>query len=62
MALSGTKALIHIKLNKRASWGFHADNAWYISPAMDHYWCYKVLLHKTAVQQITDTVRFQHHV
>eukprot|EP00957_Ditylum_brightwellii_P019003 1430359-Ditylum_brightwellii.AAC.1 len=51
MAPPGTKALIHIKPNKRASWGFHADNAWYI----------KVLMHKTAAQRITDTVCFQHH-
>eukprot|EP00957_Ditylum_brightwellii_P005333 406773-Ditylum_brightwellii.AAC.1 len=28
---------------------------------MDHYWCYKVLMHKTAAQRITDTVPFQHH-
>eukprot|EP00957_Ditylum_brightwellii_P022965 1733528-Ditylum_brightwellii.AAC.1 len=57
----GTKALTHIKPNKRASWGFHADYAWYIGPVMDHYWCYKVLMHKKNPQQITGTVRFQHH-
>eukprot|EP00957_Ditylum_brightwellii_P189135 14396749-Ditylum_brightwellii.AAC.1 len=27
---------------------------------MDHHQCYKVLMHKTAAQRITDTVRFQH--
>eukprot|EP00957_Ditylum_brightwellii_P189279 14406537-Ditylum_brightwellii.AAC.1 len=62
MAPPETKALIHIKLNKPASWGFHTDNAWFIGPAMDHYRCYKALMHKTAAQRIMDTVPFQHHV
>lgn len=37
MAPPGTKAYIHIKPHKRASWGFKAEDAWYVGPAMEHY-------------------------
>lgn len=39
MAPLGTKAFVHIKPNRHASWGFHAADAWYVGPALKHYWC-----------------------
>jgi hypothetical protein len=61
MAPPGTKAFIHIKPHKRASWGFHAEDAWYVGPAMKHFRCYTVVMKNTTAQRISDTVRFEHH-
>eukprot|EP00957_Ditylum_brightwellii_P050734 3847113-Ditylum_brightwellii.AAC.1 len=41
MAPLGTKVLLHIKPNRRATWGFHALPAWCIGPAMQQYQCYE---------------------
>eukprot|EP00957_Ditylum_brightwellii_P077976 5927085-Ditylum_brightwellii.AAC.1 len=61
MAPPGTKCFIHIKPHKRASWGFHAEDAWYVGPALKHYRCYTVVMKQSTAQRITDTVQFQHH-
>eukprot|EP00957_Ditylum_brightwellii_P069140 5250116-Ditylum_brightwellii.AAC.1 len=61
MAPPGMKCFIHIKPHKRVSWGFHAEDAWYVGPALKHYKCYTVIIKQTTAQRITDTVRFQHH-
>eukprot|EP00957_Ditylum_brightwellii_P078510 5969370-Ditylum_brightwellii.AAC.2 len=61
MAPPGTKCFIHIKPHKRASWGFHAEDAWYVGQALTHYQCYKVAMKQSTAQHITYTVRFQHH-
>eukprot|EP00957_Ditylum_brightwellii_P037761 2855494-Ditylum_brightwellii.AAC.1 len=56
MAPPGTKAYIHIKLHKRVSWGFKAEDAWYVGPAMEHFRCYKVVMKQSTTQRISDTV------
>eukprot|EP00957_Ditylum_brightwellii_P177510 13520074-Ditylum_brightwellii.AAC.1 len=61
MAPPGTKCFIHIKPHKRASWGLHTENAWYVGPALKHYWCYTVVIKQSTEQRITDTIRFKHH-
>eukprot|EP00957_Ditylum_brightwellii_P092007 7004823-Ditylum_brightwellii.AAC.1 len=61
MAPPGTKCYIHIKLHKRASWRFHAEDAWYIRLALRHYRCYAVVMKEKAAQRITDTIKFKHH-
>eukprot|EP00957_Ditylum_brightwellii_P078936 6002125-Ditylum_brightwellii.AAC.1 len=61
MAPPGTKAYIHIKPHKGASWGFKAEDDWYVGPAIEHYRCYKVVMKQSTAQQISDTVRFEHH-
>eukprot|EP00957_Ditylum_brightwellii_P178443 13592054-Ditylum_brightwellii.AAC.1 len=61
MAPLGTKVSVHLKPNCRATWGFHALPAWYIGPAMQHYWCYEVMMHGTGAKQFTNTVHFHHH-
>eukprot|EP00957_Ditylum_brightwellii_P210154 15364621-Ditylum_brightwellii.AAC.1 len=61
MAPPGTKCFIHIKPHKRASWRFHAEDAWYVGPALKHYRCYMVVMKQSIVQRITDTIRFKHH-
>ena len=52
MAPPGTKCYVHIKLQKRASWGYHATTAWYLGPI----WCYKVLVQETGAICKSDTV------
>jgi hypothetical protein len=61
MAPPGTKCFLHIKPHKRDSWGFHAEDAWYVGPALKHYLCYTVVMKQSTAQRIRDTVRFQHH-
>eukprot|EP00957_Ditylum_brightwellii_P053208 4034464-Ditylum_brightwellii.AAC.1 len=61
MAPPGTRCYIHIKPHKQASWGFHAEDAWYVGPALQHYRCYTVVMKEKAAQQKTDTVKFKHH-
>ncbi len=61
MAPLGTKVLAHHKPNQRLSWGFHALNAWCISPSLQHYWCIKIIMHNTGGECITDTFQYKHH-
>eukprot|EP00957_Ditylum_brightwellii_P200784 15305802-Ditylum_brightwellii.AAC.1 len=44
MAPPGTKCYIHIKPYKHTSWGFHAEDAWYVKPALQRYKCYTVVM------------------
>eukprot|EP00957_Ditylum_brightwellii_P045135 3422320-Ditylum_brightwellii.AAC.1 len=61
MAPPGTKAFIYIKLHCQGTWGFHAEDGWYVRPAMQHYCCYTVVMKNTTAQRISDTLRFKHH-
>eukprot|EP00957_Ditylum_brightwellii_P079052 6012234-Ditylum_brightwellii.AAC.1 len=61
MAPLGTKCYTHIKPHKHASWGFHAEDAWYVGPAMNHYRCHTVVMKEKAAQRITDTIEFKQH-
>ena len=61
MAPPGTKAMTHVKPQRRESWGYHAEKAWYVGPAMKHYRCYTVVSANTKRSKISDTVAFQHH-
>eukprot|EP00957_Ditylum_brightwellii_P092683 7057150-Ditylum_brightwellii.AAC.1 len=61
VAPPGTRCYIHIKPHKQASWGFHAEDAWYVGPALQHYRCYTVVMKEKSAQRITDTVKFKHH-
>ena len=38
----------------------HADNGFYIGPALKHYWSYKVITQHTNTE--TNTILFQHHI
>eukprot|EP00957_Ditylum_brightwellii_P164878 12553097-Ditylum_brightwellii.AAC.1 len=61
MAPPGTRCYIHIKPHKRASWRFHAEDAWYVGPALQHYRCYTVVMKEKAAHRITVTVKFKCH-
>ena len=60
MAPIGTECMIHIKLSKQHTRGYHSMKAWYFAPALKHYCCIKVVTDAGAVR-ITDTFKFLHH-
>ena len=39
MAPLGTEVLVHMKPNRRSTWGYHASKAWYLSHSPNHYRC-----------------------
>eukprot|EP00957_Ditylum_brightwellii_P091966 7002315-Ditylum_brightwellii.AAC.1 len=61
MVPPGTRCYIHIKPHNQASWGFHAEDAWYVGPALQHNRCYTIVIKEKAAQWITGTVKFKHH-
>jgi len=63
IAPPGTRVLVHVKPDQRATWSPHADDGWYIGPAWDHYRCYRVYMKDTARERTPDTVTwFPQHV
>ena len=61
MAPLGTEVLVHMKPNRRSTWGYHASKAWYLSHSPNHYRCIRVLMADTGGERITDTFRYNHH-
>ena len=61
MAPLSTEVLVHMKPNRRSTWGYHASKAWYLSHLPNHYRCIRVLMADTGGERITDTFRFNHH-
>mmetsp|Transcript_14425 Transcript_14425/g.20585 ORF Transcript_14425/g.20585 Transcript_14425/m.20585 type:complete len:135 (+) Transcript_14425:239-643(+) len=47
LAPPGTKVMIHMKPEQRASWDPNAKLGWYIGPSMNHYHCLKWYLPQT---------------
>ena len=60
MAPFGTEMMIHIKPNRRRTWGYHALRGWYFAPALNHYRVVKAVTDSGAVR-LTDTFKFNHH-
>ena len=60
MAPIGTKVMVHVKPNRRQTWGYHAIRAWYFAPAQHHYRCIQVVTEAGAIR-VSDTFRFLHH-
>jgi hypothetical protein len=56
----GCRVLIHAKPITRRSWDFRAKQGFYIGPALDSYWCFKLINADTKSQCISDTVEFCH--
>jgi hypothetical protein len=61
MAPLGTEVLIHMKPNRRSTWGYHAAKAWYLSYSPNHYRCIQVLIVDTGGERTTGTFRFNQH-
>eukprot|EP00804_Cyclotella_cryptica_P009708 CCRYP_011254-RA/>CCRYP_011254-RA protein AED:0.28 eAED:0.25 QI:0/-1/0/1/-1/1/1/0/682 len=60
MARIGTEVMVHVKPNRRQTWGYHAIRAWYFAPARHHYRCIQVVTEAGAIR-VSDTFRFLHH-
>ena len=55
----GCRVLIHAKPVTRRLWDFQANQGFYIGPALDSYWCFKLINMDTKSQCISDTVEFR---
>ena len=44
IAPPGIRVLAHVKPAKRTTWSPHAEDGWYIGPAMESYRCYRIWL------------------
>ena len=63
LAPPGIHVLVHEKPDNRKSWGKHANDAWYIGPAINHYRCFRVYMRETQSERVTDTLTwFPKHV
>eukprot|EP00804_Cyclotella_cryptica_P023052 CCRYP_000317-RA/>CCRYP_000317-RA protein AED:0.29 eAED:-0.50 QI:0/-1/0/1/-1/0/1/0/351 len=58
--LTAEKAMVHIKPNRRQTWGYHAIRSWYFAQARHHYRCIQVVTDAGAVR-VSDTFQFLHH-
>ena len=61
MAPLGTEVLIHMKPNRRSTWGYHTSKASHLSHSTNHYRCIRVSMTDTSNEHITDTFQFYHH-
>lgn len=61
MAPPGSPVLVHQKPIQRKSWGTHAMEGWYLSPALKHYRCFEVYINATGGTRVSDTVEFLPH-
>ena len=57
LAPVGTKALVFLDPGTRNSWQNHADDAFYVGPAMKHYRNYRVFIPETRSYRITNTLK-----
>ena len=58
LAPLGTKIAVHLKSDKRTSFSYHGQEAWYIGPSMEHYRCFKYYFPATRSTRDADTVEF----
>jgi hypothetical protein len=58
LAPPGTKVIIHLKPDQRASWSYHGEEGWYVGPSMEHYRCVKCYIPTTARERDVDTLQF----
>ena len=61
IASFGTKTPIHVKDIRHQSWGYHAMQGWYFSPALKHYLVIKKKFIDTGPVRLTDTFKFKNH-
>ena len=57
----GLKVLSHVRTDDRKSWDPHAQQGFYIGPALHHYRCHRVWITKTAAERIAQTVKWLPH-
>ena len=52
----GIRVLAHVKSANRTTWSPHAEDGWYIGPAMESYRCYRIWLWDSRSTRICDTI------
>ena len=58
---AGCCVQIHNKPSLRRSWDFRAQDGFYVSPALQHYRCYRVLTKESRAVIVSDAVKFCPH-
>ena len=58
LAPPGTRVLVHLKPDQRASWAYHGEDGWYVGPSLEHYRCVKCYMPATARVRDVDTLQF----
>jgi hypothetical protein len=58
LAPLGTKVVVHLKPDQRASWAYHGEEGWYVGPSMEHHRCVKCHLPTTSRERDVDTLQF----
>jgi len=52
----GTHVVVYESPEQRATWAAHGVDGFYLGPALDHYRCYRVYVHATKNNRISDTL------
>ena len=58
LAPPGTKVVVHLKPDQRASWAYHGEEGWYVGPSMEHYRCVKCYIPASGRVRDVDTLQF----
>lgn len=61
MASPGTRVIVHMHPEKRASWELNGQHGWYVVPALNHYRFVKVYIPRTKAIITSDAVEFFPH-
>jgi hypothetical protein len=56
MAPPHTIIIAHETPHRRRAWAPHGQDGWGIGPALEHYRCYRVYIHKTRSERVVETV------
>lgn len=60
LAPLGCAVQIHNAIERRATWGEHSLDGWYLGTSPEHYRCYTIHVKQTNSERISDTVLFRH--
>jgi hypothetical protein len=58
LAPPGTKVVVHLKPDQRASWACHGEEGWNVGPSMEHCRCVKCYLPTTSRERDVDALQF----
>jgi len=61
LAPPGIKVLAHLRPENRKSWEPHAEEGFYIGPALQHYRCHRIWFPKSGRERICQTIKWLTH-
>jgi hypothetical protein len=56
IAPSGIHVFVHQKPDNQLTWSPHAEDGWYVGPALDSYQCYQIWMFATHAERVSDTI------